>query len=299
MATRPYTIILLCALLISASLCFGQKITRKGKIIDEVTKQPLSFVNIILKGKPIGTFSDEVGSFKIQGDVNDSLQISHIGYVKRLIPFKVDQELISLSPQSNLLNEVIITSPGKIKEAILGFFEQKSSVFMGGVFQYALYIENKSQTIGRVKTLYFKLGHSVNRAKSDKREAKVRLRIYERDSSTGVPGIDVLKKEFICAIKPNQKLIKIDVSKENIPFLQDGIFIGIDVLGFTDDNGTLVNYHISDVKKHLHIPLTTKFSLPFTYVNPDGQEWTINKTFNPKSGRMEIANACFGVEVEF
>jgi hypothetical protein len=298
-ALRLRNIILICALLIVECTGFAQRTSYKSKIIDSVTKKPLPFVNIVLKRKTTGTFSDEAGSFQLQGDLKDSLLISHIGYIRITIPMNVPRESVELTSQPGTLQEVVITSSRKLRAEILGFANQKGDNFMGGVFQYALFIKNNSHSIGRVKTLYFHLGHSVNRGKSDKRIAKVRVRLYERESPTGIPGRDLLKKELVYEVRPNQKLIKVELVEENIPFLSDGIFVGLDVLGFMNDSGTLINYHISDVKKHLHIPLTTKFASPFTYINPDGQEWMINKTLNVKTGAMELANACFGVEVEF
>ncbi|MCF6205258.1 MAG: hypothetical protein L3J59_16610, partial [Methylococcaceae bacterium] len=83
----------------------------------------------------------------------------------------------------------------------------------------------------------------------DERDAQVRIRIYERDSLSGIPGKDLLRKSYIVTVKPNQKNIKVDISEENTPFLPDGVFIGIDVLVYVNNSGTLVSYHIKTVAR--------------------------------------------------
>lgn len=54
-----------------------------GKVIDETTGQPMPFVNVGLKGKGIGTVTNEQGDFVLNiSDDNkkDTLKISHLGY---------------------------------------------------------------------------------------------------------------------------------------------------------------------------------------------------------------------------
>ena len=46
---------------IHAQTCIVQ-----GKVFDEQTREPLAFVNIGIKGKAAGTFSDEQGFFQME-----------------------------------------------------------------------------------------------------------------------------------------------------------------------------------------------------------------------------------------
>jgi hypothetical protein len=291
--------VVLCALLEAQVGCYAQGILYTAKVVDFETNVPLPYVNVIVQGKRVGTFSNDTGAFKIQCDLEDSLVLSHIGYEHMKVAIDTDQRLIRLMQQPKLLNEVIIASSRRVRTEKLGLVDQKGDVLMGGVFQYAVYIENKSKQTGVVKTLHFKVGHAFNREKTEKLPAKIRARVYEREPLTGRPGRDILRTELIFTIQPNQNHLKIDLSNENVPFLADGVFIGLDVLGYIDDTGALVHYHINDAKKHLHIPVTIKFGSPLTYMNPDGQEWRIHKTFDSKTGRREIANACFSADVQF
>ncbi len=59
-----------------------------GTILDDVTKKPLVFANVILKGTTIGTVTNADGEFLIKAPVNwdvESLEITHIGYANKLV----------------------------------------------------------------------------------------------------------------------------------------------------------------------------------------------------------------------
>lgn len=279
--------------------CLGQRLVRSAHIIDNVTKTSLPYVNIIIKDKLTGTFSDENGFFSIEGNQRDSLLISHVGYSKIITPITDTFETIELKPLPNKLNDITITSSRRLQRELLGFEDRRVHIFMAGVFQYAVFIANKQGSVGYIKKMYLRFDHSLHRTKEDKMPYKVRIRVYEINPLDGKPGSDILRNERIITIKPNQEHVEVDFSRESIVFPIEGFFIGIDLLGYVDNSGRLVNYHIKDAKKHLHVPITTKFQAPLTYTNPIGQRWDILKTLDTKTGRMVIANACFGVEVEF
>lgn len=279
--------------------CFSQKNTLTSKVVDSDTKEPLPYVNIIIKDKRTGTFSDENGAFQIEYLPGDSLIVSHVGYER--VTFLIDDigGVVELTAVPTILSEVTVNPSKKTKKGTLGIDKKKIETYMGGVLQYAMLVENQEDQIGFIKRLHFEVGHSVDRGKENKREARIRIRVYEKDPITGKPGANILKKEKIVAIKPNQKDVHIDISEENISFPLEGLFVGIDILGFVDESGKLINYHISEAKKHVRIPLTTSITKPLTYVNPKGQKWVVCKTLNSKTGKVGVANACFEIAVEF
>lgn len=290
---------LLIVLLFMEHICFGQNLILSSKVVDFDTRESLPYVNIIVKDKLIGTFSDENGTFHIEYVKGDSLIVSHVGYEKLIVLAEEIEELIQLKEQPNILTEVAISSSRKTKTKLLGVLKKKADTYMGGVLQYAMFFENNEGEIGFIKKLHFEIGHSVNRGKENKKQAKIRIRIYEKDSTTGKPGMDILKKEKIVTIKPNQRNVNVDISEENIYFPLNGLFVGIDILGFVDESGRLINYHISDAKKHLRIPLTNVIIEPLTYINPIGQRWVLCQTLSSKAGKLTSSNACFEIIVEF
>ena len=76
------------SLLLLVTFCAtGQPIS--GKVIDGATKIPLAYVNIGILGSPIGTISNEDGTFSIfvPSTYNqDSIIFSMLGYERRVIP---------------------------------------------------------------------------------------------------------------------------------------------------------------------------------------------------------------------
>lgn len=88
-----------------------------GKVITE-KKQPISFCNIIIKGKPEkGVISDYQGNFNIDVNVNDTLLISYVGYETTYQIIKETKFInIILKPTVYNLSEVVI-KPSKVLTA--------------------------------------------------------------------------------------------------------------------------------------------------------------------------------------
>ena len=75
---------------------FAQATKVNGKIVDAISREPLPFVNIILKGTKAGTNSDIEGNFTIStSEKCDSLIISYIGYnrVARVVKPGITQQI--------------------------------------------------------------------------------------------------------------------------------------------------------------------------------------------------------------
>jgi TonB-linked SusC/RagA family outer membrane protein len=89
----------------------------KGKVLDE-NNIPLPSVSIAVKGSTIGTLTDLDGNFKIELPANKSiLLISYIGYkLVELDTNTTSNLVIVLKPDSQSLNEVVITALGIKKE---------------------------------------------------------------------------------------------------------------------------------------------------------------------------------------
>ena len=107
-------IFLIVALLISFQLHVYNQVIIKGLIKDQKSGLPISFANIYIPEKRMGTASNMYGEFKFELDPIDSILISAIGYESQLIYLddSVYKELfelnIDLVPKTYDLTEVII-----------------------------------------------------------------------------------------------------------------------------------------------------------------------------------------------
>lgn len=102
------------AIFLIATTTFAQQ-TISGKIIDLENKKVLSYVNIGIENKGIGTVSDSDGIFnlKLTKSVkgNDKIIFSHIGYVQQeheVSTMLHNDNTIILDQETTVLNEVVV-----------------------------------------------------------------------------------------------------------------------------------------------------------------------------------------------
>jgi len=93
-----------------------QKTIITGKVYDATTREPLPFVNLLLKNTTVGTTTDIDGAYRIETTVvSDSLWISYVGYMqsaKPIVKYKTQVIDILLQSESKSLGEVVV-HPGE------------------------------------------------------------------------------------------------------------------------------------------------------------------------------------------
>jgi hypothetical protein len=89
----------------------------RGRITDSQTGEALPYVNIVFKGKTIGTISDFSGFFKLETNTpGDSLVFSYMGYAGKTMSIAKGryQEInVKLDPVNVMLDEVVIRKSKK------------------------------------------------------------------------------------------------------------------------------------------------------------------------------------------
>ncbi len=98
----------------------------KGRVIDEVTKQGLAYVNVLIVGTTQGTTTDEQGYFELKNVPlgYQQLQASSVGYERKLteetlITRKgVSSMVIEMKEDRALLNELVV-APSLFKKSII------------------------------------------------------------------------------------------------------------------------------------------------------------------------------------
>jgi hypothetical protein len=94
-----------------------------GTVIDAETREPMAYVHIGIRGKEIGTISDEKGQFNLQlnkGYQADTLTFSMIGYRNFQLPIADllnGHTKIEMEPSITELKEVVVQSE-KIREQL-------------------------------------------------------------------------------------------------------------------------------------------------------------------------------------
>lgn len=89
----------------------------KGRVVD-ANGEPLIGVSVMVKGSSTGTITDLDGKFRIQSKKGDTLEFSYIGYRTHTAKIATGGELnITMTEDSKVLNEVVVTALGIKKEA--------------------------------------------------------------------------------------------------------------------------------------------------------------------------------------
>jgi hypothetical protein len=227
-----------------------------GKIINSITKEPLPFSTIIIKNDKLsGAYANEDGEFIIiQKIEKDTLIISCIGYLNKEISIKEFlhdyNSIIELTPTINQLPTFIASNINVIPIEI-GFIKLNKSIVQGGIKGgiVLVRIPNEYDTIyHKITSLNFTFAPSVEPGQKHN-NGVVRIKLYDCDSNTYEPSQNLLPEDVILTI-PNplfpwsKDVINVDISKYNIQFPSNGIFLGLEWLGEKKNN---LIYNISPV----------------------------------------------------
>ena len=197
----------------------------KGVVVDESGK-PIPYVNIWVENENIGTTSEENGEFSINVSDNKYLIFSAIGYVtQRKISNILDK--IVLTSKTIELNEVIVKTNNS-KQIEIGNFdsprgrytaiEGKEGYLVAKYFQYNPNYDS-TQFIKNIIIL----------TKSEVKGATFRVRILKVDQE-GKPSESLIEDNIIINTKKGKRKNIIDISKYNLTFPIEGIFIAFEVL---------------------------------------------------------------------
>ena len=108
----------------------------KGKLIDAETSSPLSYVNIGVIGKNVGTVSAFDGSFGLSVASkydSDLMRISMVGYesielkVSELASLLIKNEVLTMLQSKNMIEEIVISS-AKLKSKKVGNLNYSDNV---------------------------------------------------------------------------------------------------------------------------------------------------------------------------
>ena len=103
-------------LLLAFFLCvtgYAQKLTISGVVIDKDLNEPLTGVNVLVKGTTTGTITDFDGKYTLEADANSILVFSYLSMKTIEEPVngrtKIDVTMVS---DAEALDEVVVTAMG-------------------------------------------------------------------------------------------------------------------------------------------------------------------------------------------
>jgi hypothetical protein len=221
----------------TAKLCIAQNYI----IIDSQTKELIPFAAIEMLDKNEGFFTNEEGSFFLDTTKRGKIKISCLGYNNLIIEKKLMTDTILLTPKLESLSEVVVYSSKKETKTI-GSKSKNISWYLSQNDQLSLLLkpqDNYKQSF--IEEILIPTGKSpaTTESKQKQFESIFRLHIFSNDNNK--PNIPLLKSPIIVRYsEKSKKLLRIDISDENIQFAGKGLFICLEMIGEIGSNGQVI-----------------------------------------------------------
>ncbi|MDO1499960.1 hypothetical protein Q2T40_07435 [Winogradskyella maritima] len=268
------------------------------KITDSTTKYPVSYATVSF-GNGQGIFADDEGVFvfnkKLYPDV-DSLFISALGYKNlNLSTENLKTELI-LKPQIDKLDEVVITTvitkdrKFKTEELKPYLDDDYYNCWLPTIeSEIAVFFPNESDQTTRLEAIKFPIAleskdwNNRKKSNSDKKKFSTLFKVNIYANADGIPG-DVLTYETLVfrSTETDGDYHELNVQDLDIIMPDNGMFVSLQVLGYTDKTGKLLpNKKYKEIKGRegtVKIPTNFRPLLPFTD-EMDGHRTFVKRVF--------------------
>lgn len=97
---------------------YAQNVTITGKVVD-VNQEPLTGVNVVVKGATMGTVTDLDGKFSLSGKNGSTLIFSYIGMLSQEVVYKGTPLTVVMKEDTELLDEVVVIGYQTVKKSDL------------------------------------------------------------------------------------------------------------------------------------------------------------------------------------
>ncbi|MGI9550762.1 MAG: carboxypeptidase-like regulatory domain-containing protein [Aurantibacter sp.] len=293
------------------------------RILDSLDRTPVSFATISF-GNGLGSFADEEGRFsfsrKKYSDV-DTLFISAIGYAEKKVLIGAAQLKVELRPEVSQLSEVIVSAP---KEGRFRFRKQKGQTHTD-IFacwlptvesEVAVFFDRYEDKATQISKLYLPINAETKYESKGKGKFATIFRIQYYKNLGGSPGMAIPYENIVFSISEKEdKIFELDLLSKSIFIPENGIFISLQVLGYANKEGKLI-----DSKKYREVKtargvqkISTSFRplLPFikglpnqsTFVRRiffNDKKWQVfDRTYNKNSNLIQTGHKNYGMGAQF
>lgn len=255
-------------------------------ILSQESNTPVSYASVSF-GNGYGIVADEEGAFlftkKLYPDI-DSLFISALGYKDLALSTRQLKPQLFLQSQVSELDEVVIgvtidkTLNKKYKtESLKPYLDDDYyKCWLPTIdSEIAVYFPKTDTKLKRIASIQFPIAleskdwSKRKRANKDKKRFSTIFKVNIYSNKKGNPGENINKEIIVFrATEKDGDYHDLDISSQNILMPNNGVFISIQVLGYTDKNGKLLpNKKYKEVKAKngiVRIPTNFRPLLPFT-----------------------------------
>lgn len=269
---------------ISILFCGGLAMAQTT-IKDGNTNEPIPYATISF-GNGNGIFADDAGMFiftkKLYPDI-DSLFISALGYKDLGVATENLPKNLLLEPHIDQLEEVVLNV--NVPKENRKFKKETQKPYLDDDYykcwlptiesEIAVFFPNETSQDKEIATIHFPITleskdwEKRKKANADKQPFSTLFKVKFYENKEGFPG-DVLTYENIVfvATEKHGDVFELDVTEHKLDIPDNGFFVSLQVLGYTDKNGKLLpNKKYKEVKSRngiLKIPTNFRPLLPFT-----------------------------------
>lgn len=269
--------------IVALFLFIGQVTFAQITIKDSITSYPVSYATISF-GNGNGLFADDEGQFyftkKLYADI-DSIYISALGFKDLNIATENIPNQLLMQPEASALDEVLVSGNAdrKFKEEELkpslddDYYNCWLPTIESEIAVYFSKTTTKDQKLSNVLfpiALESKDWKKRNRKNSEKKKFSTLFKVNFYNNNNGVPG-KVLTYETIVfrATEKDGDAFNLDVEAYDIYIPDDGFFVSLQVLGYTNKEGKLLpNKKYKEIESRgggvVKIPTNFRPLLPFT-----------------------------------
>lgn len=320
----PHKLCLFSVCLFSLSLLYGQT-----TIKDKQTHYPVSYATVSF-GNGNGLFADDEGIFivtkKLYPDV-DTLYVSALGYKTLIIPTSNLESILLLEPKIDELNEVVIRT--KIDRK---FNEETLKPYLDDDYYHcwlptieseiAVYFPNEDGKDKKITTVHFPITleskdwEKRKKSNADKQPFSTLFKAKFYANNNGFPGNELLYETIVFRVtEKGGDVYNLAMSDYDIMMPTNGLFVSLQVLGYTDQAGKLLpNKKYKEIKTGkdiVKIPTNFRPLLPFTDKIPESRtyikrvfvndnKWTrFEKGNDVQSGLLKSGLNNYGIGLSF
>lgn len=211
---------------------YGQ--TFSGIVLDSLTNEPIAYSSLSFDKLNKGTFTNELGEFKLKWEVNQkSIIVSCLGFEKKIVAYSDlkagENNILKLVQKENTIDEVVVVGLKRKYTGIKKIHTPKKIKVRSGLpfgYEFCTLIKNKFNKPGKM----YSISLSLNKMENLDYLATYNVKFYEYDSIKKMPGESIYEENVI--IEPENKTyhLKIKLDTLNIDFPKNGICVGIQVL---------------------------------------------------------------------
>ncbi len=252
------------------------------KVLDSITKYPVSYATVSF-GNGNGIFADDEGKFvftkKIYPDI-DSLFISALGFKQLNLSTENLPHVLLMQPQADELEQVTVSTKlnRKFKEETLKPYldDDYYHCWLPTIeSEIAVFFPKTSTTDQKLTSVIFPIAleskdwKKRKRSNSDKKTFSTLFKAQFYTNNKGLPGKTLTYETIVFrATEKNGDAYTLHLEDYDIYIPQDGFFVSLQVMGYTDKAGKLLpNKKYKDIKTKngiVKIPTNFRPLLPFT-----------------------------------